>query len=365
MRYDADGRRVSMTDSNGTDLGFIHAGDMEIADLDLEGGTYNGVLRRYIPGAATDERVALITVNPATGATIAREYYHANRLGSVIAMADETGAITAQYVYTPCGVESPYNASGNPFRYTGRRLDAQWGVYYYRARYYDPQLGRFLETDPAGYADSMNLYAYVGHDPLNGTDPTGKAAVTLGADVDFSIGGLSGGFTFGVPVSLAPSDTGNGLNFQFGGFAGGQVSGSVVDTFAPDASLVDRAKSAAGAIASNFGGGARGELGVFVGQDGNAAQVEDLGGGSVEVGGSISRKALTRGARHVLGDRVGAVLDSLPDTSISAELIDGGSNFEGNRIAGVQLGLGISAGPGGTTNDAIDTQVRVWVDEDF
>jgi YD repeat-containing protein len=144
LHYDADGRRVSMTDSNGTDLGFIHAGDMEIADLDLEGGTYNGVLRRYIPGAATDERVAMITVNPATGATIAREYYHANRLGSVIAMADETGAITAQYVYTPYGVESPYNASGNPFRYTGRRLDAQWGVYYYRARYYDPQLGRFL-----------------------------------------------------------------------------------------------------------------------------------------------------------------------------------------------------------------------------
>ena len=67
-----------------------------------------------------------------------------------------------------------YNASGNPFRYTGRRLDAQWGVYYYRARYYDPQLGRFLETDPAGYVDSMNLYAYVGHDPLNATDPTGE-----------------------------------------------------------------------------------------------------------------------------------------------------------------------------------------------
>jgi RHS repeat-associated protein len=180
MRYDADGRRVSMTDSNGTDLGFIHAGDMEIADLDLEGGTYNGVLRRYIPGASTDERVAMITVNPATGATISREYYHANRLGSVIAMADETGAITAQYVYTPYGVESPYNASGNPFRYTGRRLDAQWGVYYYRARYYDPQLGRFLETDPAGYADSMNLYAYVGNNPLNATDPTGEETYQSG-----------------------------------------------------------------------------------------------------------------------------------------------------------------------------------------
>ena len=115
----------------------------------------------------------MITVDPNTGAATSREYYHANRLGSVIAMADETGTLTAQYVYTPFGVEDAYNASGNPFRYTGRRLDAQWGIYYYRARYYDPQIGRFLETDPAWYVDSMNLYAYVQNDPINMTDPTG------------------------------------------------------------------------------------------------------------------------------------------------------------------------------------------------
>src|SRR5262249_40931137 len=69
------------------------------------------------------------------------------------------------------------NWGGSRFRYTGQIMLPEAKLYHYKARVYDPVLGRFLQTDPVGYKDGLNLYAYVGNDPLSRADPTGQLTI--------------------------------------------------------------------------------------------------------------------------------------------------------------------------------------------
>jgi RHS repeat-associated protein len=111
--------------------------------------------------------VAAITVS--TGAVA---YYHHDALGSTVAMT-QAGTSGPAEVYTYDEFGNPAGGSFATYRYGGYRYDAETGLYYVRARYYSPQLGRFLQPDPIGYGGGRNLYAYVDNNPLNLTDPLG------------------------------------------------------------------------------------------------------------------------------------------------------------------------------------------------
>jgi RHS repeat-associated protein len=94
-------------------------------------------------------------------------------LGSTLALADTSGVVATSYAYTPYGVTTTTGAaSTNAVQYTGRENDAN-GLYYYRARYYNPTTGRFISEDPLGLAAGINLYAYAADDPVDLNDPSG------------------------------------------------------------------------------------------------------------------------------------------------------------------------------------------------
>jgi RHS repeat-associated protein len=158
------------TYDNMTITKYVYDGDHCIAEYD---GSSN-LRRKYVYGPCVDEPIALIE---AAGSYAGTYYYHFDALGSVVGLTNAGGNTVEVYEYDVYGRLGASDASHpNRFMFTGREYDKETGLYYYRARYYNPQIGRFLQTDPVGYDAGMNLYAYCGNEPIDRTDPSGEWA---------------------------------------------------------------------------------------------------------------------------------------------------------------------------------------------
>jgi RHS repeat-associated protein len=213
--YDATGRRIKKVVSNSGDLDttevYYYAGQQMI---EARNGSEQAT-RQFVFGTQyVDEPIRMDVDTDDDGDCIDTGdkafYYHQDANYNVTALTDSAGAVVQYYLYDAYGTVHPFNTDGgiaegerliptfeaaagvpttNPFTYTGRFLDQDTGLYYYRARHYHASLGRFLQRDPFAfqgkfiahdlYYDGLNLYRYVQSRPIGRTDPTGLGPPTF------------------------------------------------------------------------------------------------------------------------------------------------------------------------------------------
>lgn len=174
---------LATTTTTTTTTTYLYDGDDIVLQLVADGATVS--TRQYLHGPGIDEPLAQVQDGQSY-------YYHADGLGSILALTDSGKNIVQRYTYDTFGMLTSVLDSefGNAYAYTAREWDRELGLYYYRARYYDPMEGRFISKDIVGFtAGDVNLYGYVGNQPVNFVDPSGLFNVDAGGGFGVSIPG--------------------------------------------------------------------------------------------------------------------------------------------------------------------------------
>lgn len=160
-KYDALGRRIQRSTSAGAYTNYIYDRQDVVKDVNSDGS-----IVEYLNGLGMDNKLR----QTSSAGTF---YFVQDHLGSTRALTDASGNVVESEQYDSFGDGA--GSTLTRYGYTGRERDADTGLYYYRARWYDPQAGRFLSEDPIGFDGGINLYAYVENNPLNNSDPEGLA----------------------------------------------------------------------------------------------------------------------------------------------------------------------------------------------
>jgi RHS repeat-associated protein len=175
--YDPMGRRIGkqiiivkagVTKTNS--WGYVYDNDDIVQEVytDQSGAVTKTI---FTHGAGVDEHLAM-----ERGGQF--YYYHADGLGSVVGITDASKSVVQNYEYDSFGMVKPQTRFANSYTYTGREWDKETGLYYYRARYYDPMEGRFISKDPIGFDGGANLFAYTANNPVDRVDPEGENWLT-------------------------------------------------------------------------------------------------------------------------------------------------------------------------------------------
>ncbi len=369
--YDAANRLTSATPSGGSAASFVFDPLSRLASSTVSSTTtryqYAGlqlateydaagaVTRRYVPGLGLDD---IVTAYTGSGAGT-RDWLLADERGSVVALSGSTGAVSAINRYDEYG--TPHASNTGRFGYTGQAWMGEAGAWNYRARTYLPGVGRFLQTDPIGYAAGANLYAYVGADPVNFSDPLGLErrlypcgreatgstwdgethttnyrTVYCWVEIDTSsyfesVGGDASGLPGADRSRLPACPTGAygrgtvGVSGSRAGYGAGGSAGAAVGVSGPfrgmrGVQLFFQTRAAGGvAVGRGAGGGAEGSFALERGTlpTGTSTEITsslEINAGSVSVQGSAGRDASGGASRTLARVRARA----LPRTSVGS-----------------------------------------------